>query len=440
MLISLIPVVYNQPVTRTTQTITATPSNQSSTFTSTSLQNTSTVISKITSSTSSTSAPLNVTENKVRALVLPAATMSNLSSGFSSADLSLINSTASLQIQFIESLQMPNGAIIESPGDSVVYTRDMALAAIALTLAGHLPQAESALNYILSLPQGASNYTGPQGSSFSSPAAWSQIYSVNSETIDPSLRGEDQGMVLFAISTYVDRIDNLTLAKDHWDQIQSAANFILYLQHSPETSVKFDGLYRHGDNWHDSRPENRAGSQPIYWPYWPEYYQWEEENMRMINGLRGAITLAQTLGFSSDAQKWNNSLNAALIGLSNESMYNKYEAYDYFGSVLWGIQTNLQAEKNIMNQIPSSFFTAYGVKDLPWENYAGASDTIDYMVCLVRIGNLAGASRLLHIIATNYVNPAGGFYDSIYANGSHSTSPSELFSSARFIYFAYVVS
>jgi len=322
----------------------------------------------------------------------------------------------------------------------VVYTRDLSLAIVALILTGHMTQATLAINYLVSLAQHASNYTGPAGASFSSPYAWSQVYSVDGQTLDPSLRGEDQGMALFAISTYVLATHNFTFAKDHWPEIQNSANFILYLQHSPEPNIKSDGLYRHGDNWHDTRVENMNASEPIYWPYWPEYYQWEEENMRMINGLRGAITLAENLGMNSDAKTWNNSVNTAMVGLTDEGMYNKYEAYDYFGSVLWGIQTNLQAQKNILAEIPPSFFTPYGVKDLPWENSAAISDTIDYLVCLVRVGDHAGASHLLNVITSNYINPAGGFYDAIYDDGSPSSAPPQLYSSARFVYFDYVVS
>lgn len=163
--------------------------------------------------------------------------------------------------------------------------------------------------------------------------------------------------------------------------------------------------------------------------------------MRMITGLRGAVSLATEIsGHAADAFKWSNSINIALIGLGNEAIYAKYEVYDYFGSVTWHIQTNLQLEKKILASVPPNFFTPYGTKDLPWNVAAGASDTIDYMLCLVRVGNYTGASNYLNLITTYYADPAGGFYDSVYLSGVHTLAPQEIYSSARFVYFAYVVS
>jgi hypothetical protein len=371
--------------------------------------------------------------------VTPAASISP-PIGFDQQELSAINSTANKQVSFIESLQLPNGAIEESPGVSLVYPRDLALAIVALTVSGQTLQARAALNFLVSLQQISSQYSS-DNSYDSSPPAWAQVYTTNGKVVDPSLRGEDQGMVLFAISTFIQKTGDISFARDHWSQIENSANFILYLQGAPEPNAAHNGLYRHGDNWHDTRSENMNGTQPIYWPYWPEYYQWEEENMRMITGLRGAVSLATELGGkATDAFKWSNSVDIALIGLSNESMYGKYEAYDYFGSVLWQIQTNIQLEKKILANVPSSFFTPYGVKDLPWNSVASVSDTIDYMLCLVRVGNYTGASNYLNLIAAYYIDPAGGFYDATFLSGSHSYDSQQVYSSARFVYFAYVVS
>ena len=351
--------------------------------------------------------------------------------------MSLISSIETSQINFILSLQHSNGAIMESATESLVYTRDLALAAIALTLSGHMYQAQKAIQFLVSLPQQSSNFTGPSNTSYSSPPAWCQIYTPNGQVLDPSLRGEDQGMALFAISTFVEESGNTSIVRESWQKIENSANFILYLQHAPEPNIPFNGLYRHGNNWHDERPENMQGKTPIYWPFWPEYYQWEEENMRMIKGLEGAIFLAQSLGYPFGS--WNQSVKLALVGLKdNESMYDKYETYDYFGSVLWNIQTNLSSAKALLARMPSSLFTSYGVKDLSWEDYAAVSDTIDYMTCLVRVGNITGASELLRIVATDYVNPRGGFYDGLYSNGIPLDDQPTVYSSARFAYFAYV--
>ena len=360
--------------------------------------------------------------------------------GLSSEDLALISSTESLEVRFIESLQKSNGAIVESNNNPVVYPRDLSLAAIALTLSGNTAPAERAIEYLLSLPPNASNFSDTQGNRYTSPSAWAQTYSIGGQILDPSVRGEDQGMSLFAISTYVQKSGNFSLARSHWSQIEGSANFILYLQHAPEPWFHPNGMYRHGDNWHDSRKENMNGSTPTYWPYWPEYYEWEEENMRMINGLRGAISLAQSFGHASDVEKWSASLNLALTGLDNESIYNKYETYDYFGSVLWGIQTNLQSEKSILAAIPKVLFTPVGIRDLSWENFAGSSDTIDYMVCLLRVGDYANTTILLHDLTTNFENPRGGFYDGIRLNNTPASLDSMVYSSARFVYFAYVAS
>ncbi|HZW55969.1 MAG TPA: hypothetical protein VFF30_06740 [Nitrososphaerales archaeon] len=359
---------------------------------------------------------------------------------FSGADLALINRTANSQIRFIESLQLSSGAIMESPENPVVYTRDLSLAAFALIRSGNAQAAEKSIVYLLSLSQSASNFSGPGGTRYSSPPAWNQIYSTSGAPLDPSLRGEDQGMALLAISAYVQATGNIGLVRQHWAKVESSANFIVYLQHAPEPGIAYNGLYRHGDNWDDERQENMNGTSPMYSPYWPEYYQWEEENMRMIMGMKGAVLLASDLGFQADAKTWNNSLNAALVGLSNEAMYSKYEAYDYFGSVLWGLQTNIQTAKAILASMPHGFFTPYGVKDLPWLDISGASDTIDYMLCLVRVQNYTGAGLYLHLLTTKFGNPQGGFYDTINL-GDQSVSPvSNVYASARFVYFSYVVS
>jgi hypothetical protein len=361
---------------------------------------------------------------------------------FSAEDLSLINNTARAQVSFIESLELPSGAIVESPNSNIVYTRDLALAAFGLSLSNRFAAARKAVNYVLSLEQSSSHYAGPGGTSYySSPPAWDQVYNSSGGTIDPSRRGEDQGMVLLAASTYAQKAHDLSLVESHWKQIENSANFILYLQHTPEPGFSFNGLYRHGDNYMDARRENMNGSTPLYWPYWPEYYQWEEENMRMIMGLRGAIQLASNLGFYSDAQKWNSSVTLALSGLKNESAsYGRYEVYDYFGSVLWGIQTNVTAEKSLLEAVPTSFLTAFGLKDLPWSNTIGSSDTVDYIVCLVRTGEYAAAGPFLGALIARFQNPSGGFYDTISMYGRPDGSSSTVYSSARFLYLAYVVS
>lgn len=131
--------------------------------------------------------------------------------------------------------------------------------------------------------------------------------------------------------------------------------------------------------------------------------------MRMIMGLKGAVLLANTLGYNQDAIAWNNSINIALRGLSNESVYNKYEAYDYFGSVLWGVQSNLTKAKELLSNMPQSLFTQYGIKDLPWGDTAGSADTIDYMTALVRVGNYSDASNYLHVVASKFRASGGDF-------------------------------
>lgn len=245
-------------------------------------------------------------------------------------------------------------------------------------------------------------------------------------------------MALFAISDYILATGNYSLATRYWGKIESAANFIVYLQQTPEPGMPFTGMYRHGDNWLDSRIENMQDGTPVYWPYWPEYYHWEEENMRMIMGLRGAISLAENLGYKVDARVWNASVSLALLGLANENKYNKFETYDYFGSVLWGIQSNMTLAKRVVQNVPADLLTGYGLKDLPWENYASSPDTIDYMVCLARIGDLPAAEHYLNLIVSDYSSPSGGFYGSLYMNGSLETSEATVFASARFLYFASV--
>ncbi len=76
-------------------------------------------------------------------------------------------------------------------------------------------------------------------------------------------------------------------------------------------------------------------------------------------GLKGAVLLA-SLGYTSDVENWNDSINLALRGLNNESMYNKYESYDYFGSVLWRLQSNLTSAQELLSAMPLSLFTSYG--------------------------------------------------------------------------------
>lgn len=77
--------------------------------------------------------------------------------------------------------------------------------------------------------------------------------------------------------------------------------------------------------------------------------------MRMIMGLKGAVLLASTLGYTSDVKNWNDSINLALRRLNNESMYNKYESYDYFGCVLWGLQSNLTSSKTFSQRCPHRY-------------------------------------------------------------------------------------
>lgn len=443
--IALGPLLYSsQVITNSTR---GTMSTSIQTSSSSTTQNitisssfTNTTSSYITNNTQSKQILQAVVVKKIANNVTPLATISP-PIGFDQQDKSLINSTANEQVKFIESLQLANGAIEESPGTPLIYPRDLALAMVALTVSGEITQARAALSFLVSLQQISSQYSDSAGQSYSSPPAWAQVYTANGRIVDPSLRGEDQGMILFAISTFVQKTGDTSFARDYWGQIENSANFILYLQQAPEPNAAHNGLYRHGDNWHDTRRENMNVSKPIYWPYWPEYYQWEEENMRMITGLRGAVSLATELGgYATDAFKWSNSINIALIGLSNESMYGKYEVYDYFGSVVWHIQTNLQLEKKILANVPLNFFTPYGIKDLPWNEAAGASDTIDYMLCLVRVGNFTGASDYLNLITTYYIDPAGGFYDSLYLSSVHTYAAQEIYSSARFVYFAYIVS
>jgi hypothetical protein len=361
--------------------------------------------------------------------------------GFDKKDVNLINQTTDQSIKFLLSLQTTNGAIAESPSSNIAYTRDLALAIIALLLGNRTQEATLAINFILGLPQGSSYYTIASFGTTTSPSAWFQEYSTNGSIEERSLRGEDQGMVLFALATYYKATKDTSLIASNWPKIENSANFILYLQNTPGRARAFDGLYRHGDNWQDRRQENinSATGQPIYWPYWPEYYQWEEENMRMIMGLKGAILLASSLGYIEDANSWRTSVNLALKGLyGGESMYEKYEAYDYFGSVLWGLQSNLTAAKDLLSAMPSGLYTSLGIKDLPWGNFIGSADTIDYMTCLVRVGNYVEASDYLHIIVSKFQAGSGGFYNSLSLNGSTASGPENSFGASRFVYFASV--
>ena len=361
--------------------------------------------------------------------------------GFNQTDAALIEKLSAGAANFLQSLQTPSGAISESFGSTQVFVRDLSLAVIALLLANRTAAATSGISFLLSLPQGSSYFTTePASADSGSPPAWFQVYSTNGSTVEKSLRGEDQGMALFALATYYKATGNITVIADHWLAIQNAANFILYLQNTPGVGRPYDGLYRHGDNWEDTRQENTNSTtgKPIYWPYWPEYYQWEEENMRMIMGLKGAVLLATTLGYREDAYSWNNSLNLALKGLNNESVYNKYEAFDYFGSVLWGLQSNLTEARNLLSNMPTALITPYGIKDLPWGDYVGSADTIDYMAALVRVGNFSGASYYLDMVSTKFAASDGGFYDALTLSGVRIGENQFSYAAARFIYFESV--
>jgi hypothetical protein len=365
-----------------------------------------------------------------------------ISISFGKNDIALIERLASQSAGFLVSLQIQNGAIPQSLGSNQVYTRDLALAIIVLLLTNKTQQAARAIDFLVGLPQGSSYYTNAPSGTISSPDAWFQVYSTNGSVLEQSLRGEDQGMALFALATYYKATGDTNLISSNWSKIENSANFILYLQKTPgQGRTTFDNLYRHGDNWQDTRKENinKTTGQPIYWPYWPEYYQWEEENMRMIMGLKGAILLASTLGYTADADKWSASVNLALREINGlETSYNKYEAYDYFGSVLWGLQTNLTAAENLLSAMPFGLFSPYGIKDLPWGNFVGSADTVDYMTVLVRVGNYVDASNYLHIIASKFATSSGGFYNSLSLDGRSAMGPELSFSSSRFIYFASI--
>jgi hypothetical protein len=184
---------------------------------------------------------------------------------------------------------------------------------------------------------------------------------------------------------------------------------------------------------------NSITGKPVYWPYWPEYYAWEEENMRMALRIKGAVMLATALGYSKDSKAWNDSLTIASAGIYNESMYNKYEAYDYFGVVLWGLDTNITSEDQVMRTIPAGIVTSYGVKDLPTNDYAGTADTIDYMSALVRVGNYSGASYYLHILNNTIQDQFnGGFYPSINSLGFAQYGAEDSYSASRFVFFEMV--
>lgn len=369
-------------------------------------------------------------------------TQQPVTQAFSFHDLLMINQTASAQVAYILSLQTRGGAISETSNESdLVLTRDLSLAAYSLVMLGYADKASPTIDFLLSLRQGDSYYTTPSGTP-SSPYAWYEEYTPFGEVVGQSLRGEDQGMALLAVASYITATKNYTLAAEFWPKLESAANFIVYLQQSPEPGLPFTGLYRHGDNWHDARsPENVNGNgSVVYWPYWPEYYHWEEENIRMIMGLRSAVNLASAMGFETDVQKWNASVGLAERGLANESVYNKYETYDYFGSVLWGLlQSEPSVADSLIRSVPASLVTPLGVKDRASDPYLGASDTIDYMTCLVRTGDFTGAHRLLQAIIDHYTNPAGGFYDTVHLDGTPLDRSSMVYSSARFLYFDYVV-
>jgi hypothetical protein len=358
--------------------------------------------------------------------------------GFNQTDVALIKELTNQSANFLQLLQTPSGAIPESMGTNQVFVRDLSLSVIALLLANRTAAASSGISFLLSLQQGSSYFTTkPANAGSSSRDAWFQVYSTNGSVVERSLRGEDQGIALFALATYYKATGNLSSISAHWQEIQNSANFILYLQNTPGEGRPDNGLYRHGDNWQDTRQENTNSTtgKPIYWPYWPEYYQWEEENMRMIMGLKGAVLLATTLGHKEDAKAWNNSVNIALKGLNNESIYNKYEAYDYFGSVLWGLQTNLTQAKDLLSNMPSALITPYGIKDLPTGDYVGSSDTMDYMTVLVRVGDYANASYYLNVVASRFAASDGGFYDALSLSGVRIGENQFSYSAARFVYF-----
>jgi hypothetical protein len=361
-------------------------------------------------------------------------------SGFNETDVPLIEEMSQNATIFLQSLQLPNGAIPQSNESNQVFVRDLSLAIIALLLGNRTIEASRGIAFLLSLPQGSSYYSSaPAFAVTPSPDAWFQIYSTNGSVLEKSLRGEDQGMALFALATYYKATGNLSLISSHWQEIQSSANFILYLQNTPGGGRSFNGLYRHGDNWQDTRIENTNSStgKQIFWPYWPEYYQWEEENMRMIMGLKGAVLLATKLGYSEDAAAWNDSINFALKGLNNESVYDHYEAFDYLGSVLWGLQSNLTNANQLLSNFPSDLITQYGIKDLPSSQAVGSADTIDYMTSLVRIGNYSEASNYLNIVSSKFRASDGGFYDALTLTGVP-IGPEYSYAASRFVYFESV--
>jgi hypothetical protein len=152
--------------------------------------------------------------------------------GFNSSDTNMIKRVANQSIQFLLSLESPNGMIPQTAGSNQVYTRDLSLAIIALTLANRTQDAFRGFRFLLGLKQGASYYTTAPVNTITSPDAWYQIYYPSGVVEEKSLRGEDQGMVLLALATYYKATGNISLISSNWSKIQNAANFIVSPEHA----------------------------------------------------------------------------------------------------------------------------------------------------------------------------------------------------------------
>ncbi|MFN8517017.1 MAG: hypothetical protein U0841_31485 [Chloroflexia bacterium] len=340
-------------------------------------------------------------------------------------------------IEFILSLQPEGTYILSRVGVNGVVPMDLAHAALALCQAGHLREAEAALDWLLALQ----TRSGEAGSvvvrevdeetiTIDYAGAWYDHYQVDGS---PKVRmtrgrGEAVGLTLIALATVV-HADPAYAA-----QVVAGEPVVAYVARAAgylrqPVLQKADGRFHH-------RPDYQVS--------------FGEEASRMGLGLRlaGELLAAAGPGYAQAAREAREAGDRGVAQLATGELAVGM-SYDYYAQAIWGL-TNVEGARAEQERAEAAgVVTPYGVRRYDWqrlnahdwrqelswwarERVVGASESFDWGLACLAAGDLAGAIRVEQAWLA-LQDADGGFPDGYLPTVGATVGAPTSYAAARFV-------